>query len=258
LNQVGANVQNFQDTNVSASTSYAYTIKAYRGSIESDTSNTTNVTTPACGSCYTLTTTISPSNGGTVTPNPAPNCSSTQYTSGTHVTLTAASNTSYAFQSWSGCDSSVGGTCNVTMNSARGVTASFAATSVAISSVVPAAPYCVCRNASTLYDRVLWVTGQNLRATYHLQFLKVTTSETSIHFNQEVTWQDTAHASVDIARIKSMLWSDSKLTLQVRITDPTYSPLSGWSAQFTLADNVTTCGAAQPRQSNFLPMINGR
>ncbi len=48
VNQVGAGTQSYADTSASASTSYAYTVKAYRGAIESDASNTANVTTIAC------------------------------------------------------------------------------------------------------------------------------------------------------------------------------------------------------------------
>lgn len=44
---------------------------------------------------------------------------------GTQVTLTAAANAGSTFSSWSGCDSSTGTSCTVTMNAARTVTATF-------------------------------------------------------------------------------------------------------------------------------------
>ncbi|MGE5138863.1 MAG: InlB B-repeat-containing protein, partial [Rudaea sp.] len=75
---------------------------------------------------YTLTKTVNPAAGGTVSASPAPDCGSgTGYSAGTAVTLTASANAEYAFGSWSGCDSSTGLTCQVTMNSNRTVTANF-------------------------------------------------------------------------------------------------------------------------------------
>jgi hypothetical protein len=75
-------------------------------------------------SCYTLTANINPSNGGSANANPLPNCGA-QYNSGTSVAVTPSPNTDYVFQSWSGCDSVVGMTCNVTMNANKIVTANF-------------------------------------------------------------------------------------------------------------------------------------
>jgi len=48
VGQVGMNVINYQDGGLSGNTSYSYYVKAYRGSIESDASNTANITTPPC------------------------------------------------------------------------------------------------------------------------------------------------------------------------------------------------------------------
>lgn len=48
VDQVGANATSYQDTGLSESTSYSYYVKAFRGSVESDASNTVNVTTPSC------------------------------------------------------------------------------------------------------------------------------------------------------------------------------------------------------------------
>ncbi|HEX7312943.1 MAG TPA: glycoside hydrolase domain-containing protein [Pyrinomonadaceae bacterium] len=49
-----------------------------------------------------------------------------QYAQGTTVTLTATPTAGYSFQSWSGCDSTSGTNCTVTMNSGKTVTANFA------------------------------------------------------------------------------------------------------------------------------------
>jgi hypothetical protein len=46
--QVGANAVGYQDTGLAGNTAYAYVVKAYRGSIESDASNTATITTPSC------------------------------------------------------------------------------------------------------------------------------------------------------------------------------------------------------------------
>ena len=73
--------------------------------------------------CYPLLASANPSNGGSVTPT-APNCSS-QYTSGTAITVTPNASLDYTFSGWSGCDSTTGSTCNVTMNMTRTVTANF-------------------------------------------------------------------------------------------------------------------------------------
>jgi len=48
VGQVGMNATSYQDTGLSENTSYSYYVKAFRGSIESDASNTVNVITPFC------------------------------------------------------------------------------------------------------------------------------------------------------------------------------------------------------------------
>ena len=46
VGQVGTNIQSYQDTGLSEHTAYSYYVKAFRGGIESDPSNTINVITP--------------------------------------------------------------------------------------------------------------------------------------------------------------------------------------------------------------------
>jgi surface antigen len=48
VGQVGMNTTSHQDTGLGENTSYSYYVKAFRGSIESDPSNTVNITTPPC------------------------------------------------------------------------------------------------------------------------------------------------------------------------------------------------------------------
>jgi hypothetical protein len=73
---------------------------------------------------FTLTTTISPANAGTVTRSP----NSDSYASGTSVTLTAAAKSGYKFDSWSGGASGSTSPVSVTMNADKSVTARFTMT----------------------------------------------------------------------------------------------------------------------------------
>lgn len=70
---------------------------------------------------YTLSTTASPSAGGTITANP----SATSYASGTVVTLTATPASGYVFSGWSGAASGTSVSTTVTITSNLAVTASF-------------------------------------------------------------------------------------------------------------------------------------
>jgi uncharacterized repeat protein (TIGR02543 family) len=69
---------------------------------------------------YTLTVTVSPSAGGSVTP-----ASGTTYSSGEEATLIASAATGYDFSSWSGDASGTSTTTTVTMTSDKSVTAIF-------------------------------------------------------------------------------------------------------------------------------------
>jgi uncharacterized repeat protein (TIGR02543 family) len=71
---------------------------------------------------FALTTSVSPSNGGTIFPVGANN-----YSQGSLVTVTAAPASGFTFNGWSGaCSGS--GPCSVSMDSPKSVTANFAAT----------------------------------------------------------------------------------------------------------------------------------
>jgi len=76
---------------------------------------------------YTLTVNKAGTGNGTVT-GPGINCGSDcqeTYPSGTSVTLTATAASGSTFAGWSGCDSTSGNQCNLTMNANRTVTATF-------------------------------------------------------------------------------------------------------------------------------------
>jgi uncharacterized repeat protein (TIGR01451 family) len=90
---------------------------------------TVNASTP----CYTLTNTVSPTAGGSVSVNPSPNCNNgTQYTAGASVTLTAMSNAGYTFSNWSGDAGESTNPVTVTMNANKNVTANYVTTATAI------------------------------------------------------------------------------------------------------------------------------
>ncbi len=84
---------------------------------------------PEASAQHTLQVTKGGTGNGTVTSNPAGiDCGETciaSYASGTQVTLTATPDANSVFAGWSGCDSSSGNQCIVTMNSGRTVTATF-------------------------------------------------------------------------------------------------------------------------------------
>ena len=123
--------------------------------------------------------------------------------------------------------------------------------STTIDAIDPTPPYCVVRSAPTAYARTLTIVGENISTVdyHHLQFRNMDTGDLSIHFHQEIAWRSPTRAAVDFDRIKSMLWTDSKIRLSVRVTGPTYSPLSGWSPEFLLADYETACGSVRPAAS---------
>ena len=91
--------------------------------MNSDKTITANFTqTPAQ---YTLTTSVSPANAGTVSP------SSGNYDPNTNVDLTATAASGYTFSSWSGLasgDTSSGNTARIYMNNNRSITANFTQT----------------------------------------------------------------------------------------------------------------------------------
>ena len=75
---------------------------------------------------YTLTTSVSPSGAGSVSP------SGGEYEAGAQVSLSATANSGYVFDYWSGSISGTGPNTSVTMDSDKSVTANFAAVAPAV------------------------------------------------------------------------------------------------------------------------------
>jgi Tol biopolymer transport system component/alpha-tubulin suppressor-like RCC1 family protein len=120
---VGANVTSYQDTGLAAATSYSYRVRAYNAGGTSGYSNTATATTLALFELK-----VRVVGQGTVTSSPAginaPSDSTELYASGTVVTLTAAAASGWQFMGWSGTCSGTG-SCQVTMDSSKTVTATF-------------------------------------------------------------------------------------------------------------------------------------
>ena len=90
--------------------------------------------------CHTLTTTVAPAGGGSVSASPAPNCDSgAQYTLGTVVTLSASPTAGYAFAEWSGDASGTASPTTVIMNDAEAVTANFSQIAAPVVSITTSA-----------------------------------------------------------------------------------------------------------------------
>lgn len=103
---------------------------------------------------------------------------------------------------------------------------------VFIHSVSPSPPECVYRFSGDPGERTLTIVGEDFSTTDHnLQFRRVDTGGASIHFHAEVNWVSTTRITVDMNGIKDLLWSDPRITLNVRITtyvDGNYVPVSDW------------------------------
>jgi hypothetical protein len=110
----------YTHTGLSSSTTYYYRVCATDNAGNISTGATKDATTSII--YYTLTTFVSPSGGGSVSPSCSGGC---LYSSGTYVTITATANSGYTFNYWSGCDSTSGTTCYATMNSSKYVYAYF-------------------------------------------------------------------------------------------------------------------------------------
>jgi hypothetical protein len=121
----GANITTYNDSNLTAGTTYCYRVRAYNVAGNSSYSNA------ACGTASTSTVSLSVaktgSGGGTVSSLPAGiNCGATctgSYSTGTVVTLTAAPASGSTFAGWSGDSDCSDG--SVTMNIGKSCTATF-------------------------------------------------------------------------------------------------------------------------------------
>ncbi|HEY2988191.1 MAG TPA: hypothetical protein VGL11_10740 [Candidatus Binatia bacterium] len=123
IGTVLSNIATYIDTGLADATAFCYQVRAYNSAGDSAYTNAACGTTPA-----TLTLAKAGTGSGTVTSAPAGiNCGSTcsfSYTSGASVTLTATPAAGSTFSGWSGACTGTG-TCSVTMNAAKSVTATF-------------------------------------------------------------------------------------------------------------------------------------
>jgi hypothetical protein len=84
------------------------------------------ITVGTLPTCYSLSTSINPSNRGGINVSPSPNCNNgTQYASGTNVTLTATANSESIFSNWAGDASGASNPMTIIMNGNRNVIGNF-------------------------------------------------------------------------------------------------------------------------------------
>jgi uncharacterized repeat protein (TIGR02543 family) len=125
----GGEYKSYQRVTLTASPASGYTFDHWSGNasgatsgititMDSDKSVTANFKTIT--QTYTLTTNISPSGAGSVSP------SGGEYESGVQVTLTASPASGYTFDHWSGSASGTTSTITITMDSDKSLTAKFA------------------------------------------------------------------------------------------------------------------------------------
>jgi fibronectin type 3 domain-containing protein len=119
-------------------------------------------------SCHTLTASVSPETGGTVSTEPTPACNG-KYLYGTEVTLTANTNPEYAFTNWSGDAGGANNPTALTMNGDKSVTANFALLS---------APTNVQASDGTFTDKVQVSWTASSYATYYNVYRASTPSGT--------------------------------------------------------------------------------
>ena len=123
--------------NVTATAAAGYTFSSWSGactgtgtcSVTMNANKTVTANFTAVN--YTLTTAVSPSGGGTTNPAVGPHT----YASGAVVAVTATPAAGYTFSSWSGACTGTG-TCSVTMNANKTVTANFTAVNYTLTTAV--------------------------------------------------------------------------------------------------------------------------
>jgi hypothetical protein len=113
---------NWSGTVTPSKTSYIFTPDhiSYANILEDQTDQDYFATT-----CYSLTIAINPVGGGSVTPNPAPNCTGDRYVSGTNVQLTAVPNNGYVFIDWTGDTTGSTNPVSILMDGDKTVTVNF-------------------------------------------------------------------------------------------------------------------------------------
>ena len=111
---------------MNSNTTYYWQVQALNlaGTTEADSSTWWHFTTK---SCTTLTTSITPTTGGSIIPNPVPDCQAgTKFSTGTVVGLTASATSDYfRFLNWSGDVTGTSTASTITMDVNHSVTANF-------------------------------------------------------------------------------------------------------------------------------------
>jgi hypothetical protein len=115
---VGAGITTYQNTGLSASTSYDYRVRANNSAGYSGYSNTANAKTNDA-TTYSLSVSVSPPCAGTATMSP----SMTAYPQGTVVTITYNANPGFAISSWTGDATGTANSVQVTMNGNKSISA---------------------------------------------------------------------------------------------------------------------------------------
>jgi uncharacterized repeat protein (TIGR02543 family) len=131
VNPSGVNWYNIgQSVSVSATANAGYSFSSWTGDLTGSTNPTSltmggpkSLTANFTQNQYTVTVSVNPSAGGSVTKSP----NKSTYVYGDQVTLTAAANTGYTFGSWSGDASGTTSPATVTVNGNKAVTATFTA-----------------------------------------------------------------------------------------------------------------------------------
>ncbi|MFH1242576.1 MAG: fibronectin type III domain-containing protein, partial [Pseudomonadota bacterium] len=118
-----------QDVSVSGTASAGYSFSSWTGDLSGSTSpgfltlnGPRSATANFIQNQYTLTVTVNPSAGGSVTKSP----NSPTYVYGEQVTLTAAANSGYSFSGWSGDASGTTSSTTIMIDSNKDVSAAFA------------------------------------------------------------------------------------------------------------------------------------
>ena len=117
----------------------------------------------------------------------------------------------------------------------------------------PRTPFCIELDSHLSPYRTLTVLGADFPTTDagRLQFRQHSTGNLSPLFGDEPRWETPNLVVLDLRLVEGRLWHQSKLTLQVRITDAGGEPLSNWSNAVRVVRNASDCST--PREAPFPP-----
>ncbi|MBF0456628.1 MAG: hypothetical protein HQK99_01885 [Nitrospirae bacterium] len=191
-------------------------------SARSVTATFTLITTPS----YALTVTKSGTGSGTVAANSGTltwsgNTGTASYSSGTSVALTATVNSGSTLSGWSGCDSTNGLICNVTMSSAKSVTATFSSSAISDYQAAYAAFDAIYNQYASLFGSAVGNVNQgtSASATYYVRWYSngaalvawtdglMYTYYNGTWYPLGVSWQSLGKAAAKIASVYSQYTS---------------------------------------------------